>query len=211
MSIIQRKRLQDAKTHIKRMPIGSRSRSERSFTIPKSFHSMKNDLDETIKALKKKYKFKNNQGMILPRIDAMAKDELGNDFRGWCNPEEVPSWLYLLKPHQMIITQTAQCRKEPNHAIPIVCVENTLAKSEQKPWYPYSWYAFDPIDFYGKFGSNPQHVYGHPYPQWFQHLFFCNKYPTQGYDQQDCAIRAVAWLKMYQKYGMLFLQLHSLI
>ena len=99
MSIIQRKRLQDVKTHIKRIPIGSRSRSERSFTIPKSFHSMKNDLDETIKALKKKYKFKNNQGMILPRIDAMAKDELGNDFRGWCNPEEVPSWLYLLKPH----------------------------------------------------------------------------------------------------------------
>ena len=107
MSSIQRKRLQETKKHIKRIPI--LKKFERSFTIPKSFQSMKNDLDETIKALKKKYSFKNNQGMILPRINAMAKEELGKDFRGWCNPEEVPSWLYLLKPHQMIITQTEQC------------------------------------------------------------------------------------------------------
>ena len=200
-----------------------------------SFQAIHDEMENIIKELKKKHHF-TSQGVRIDRVAKMAKEELGSDFLACVNPEDVQWWLKQMKPRQMIITQTSMKKKEVNHAIPIVCEKNADSGAyyvfEPKPifsetyyfyilpnskmklverdpkWTPNVFFAFDTFSKYGKFGHNPQPVLGHPFPEWFKYLLFVNKHPTQSEDTHDCAIRAVAWLKMYQKYGRLLIELY---
>ena len=168
------------------------------YDVPNSFEALVEEYEKTVKDLKKKYHFYGRQGLYMDRVYQMAKDELGSNFVGCVKPNDVQVWLhYYLKPHEMIITSTGTRKKEVNHAIPIVCETGNR------------FYAFDTLNTYGQYGyNNAQAVFGQPYPEWFKHLFFVNKHPTQPERANDCSIRAVAWLMLYHKYGHHLIQMY---
>ena len=177
------------KVHVK-------ANSRRRYFVPSSFQALETEMGSTIQELKKKYHLYHNQGVHMDVIEPIARKELGNDFQGCVKVNEVQSWLHKLRPNQMIITSTGMNKKEINHAIPIVKGQDGIC------------FGFDTFSKYGQFGYNPQVVNQHPYPEWFKGVFFVNHHPTQPRDAYDCAIRAVAWLKMYQKYGRMLIEMY---
>ena len=87
-------------------------------------NDLNDELENAMQLLKRRYHFSRGQGMIIHRVEAMAKAELGDAFLGVFHASEVQDMLHRMKPHQMIITFTRGNKKEENHALPIVCEQS---------------------------------------------------------------------------------------